>query len=136
MKVNLKDGKEINIEFNKEDILKSINNIKYIDFEHKVRYANYDSEFLSEEEMYDSIQYAIKKVEQIDEESITEIVQSMPLKKNGWLKQRTIRSIHDIDICDYVTDFTNCWYYDHIYIRVESENRCSIGFKRTQQTTN
>jgi hypothetical protein len=135
IKVTLEDGKEIIAEFYQtREQMKSVVD-ELLESESKVACEETDT-FLTEEEIQEEIESSKFVIDSIDVQTIEKLVRRFPRKKDGWLKQRTVTSITDVDICDYVTEFTNCWYFKRVYLRVTSHNTCQIGIETTQYTTN
>ena len=135
IKVTLEDGKEITTEFymSREQMKSVVDEL--LESESKVICEETDT-FLTEEEIQEEIEHSKSVIDSIDAEVIENLVRRFPRKKDGWLKQRSEASITNVDICDYVTEFTNCWYFKRVYLRVVSHNRCEIGIETTQYTTN
>ena len=137
MNIILNNGKSVVVSFDREGILKVLRE-KLTSLDATEEYTKYGigevDVLLSFEEMQEELQLAISKVETLTADDVQKEVCMFATKKNGCLKQRTVYVLILINISDYVTEFTNCWYYDAVVVRATSEDSCEVVLERRQKT--
>lgn len=135
MKTILSDGLEVTINFDKDAMIKEINAME--PEEGKVEIGNrWDDGYVSEEDQTEMFKDAASIVAALTLDDITKLINTSNFarKKNGTLKKGSYTEIHRIDVADYVTDFTNAWYYDAIEMKVIDDKEISIRIQRRQMT--
>ena len=119
--------------FDKEDILDILTNYPTNE-EYKVAIENPETEILTEAQQKLIIVKAIHTVESWTYDDIIKESNKLGVKKNGKFRKGAVTSLLDINIADYVTDFTSCWYHDRIALRAIDEDTLEVSFERTQHT--
>lgn len=123
----------MNIIFNKEAIIQALQEKAIYDDKVNI-YETEDHGFLTEEDQEFILNEAVLYVEKWDDSFIQKQSKGLRLKANGKFRKGSVVTLYDIDIADYVTDFTNCWYHDRIALRVIDEDTVEVSFERTQTT--
>lgn len=123
----------MNIIFNKEAIVQGLQNTPI--YEDKVSiHETEDHGYLTEEDQEFILNEAVLYVEKWDNSFIEKQSKGLKLKANGKYRKGSVVTLYDIDIADYVTDFTSCWYHNRIALRAIDEDTVEVSLERTQTT--
>ena len=133
---NFKDMKKpITINFDKQGIIESL---KKYDTSGEWKYMIYDThenDLLSQEDQKEIINDLIESVENLTENDITiKYVRGLKTKANGRFRKGSVNTIFNVNISNYVNDFTNCWYHDRLVLRAIDESTLTVTLEKTQTT--
>lgn len=90
--------------------------------------------FLTKEEYDANLQSFIQDIEQISENYLKTMLNTLPRKKNGMLKKNRIAPICECNNSTYICEWHNTWIYPQVYARVESENEVVVLFRMYTDT--
>lgn len=125
----------ITINFDKQGIIESL---KKYDTGGEWKYCIYDAhenDALTEDEQKEIIEDLINAVEKLTENDIEQIfVKGLKTKANGGFRKGSVNTIFNVNISNYVTDFTSCWYHDRIVLRAIDESTLTVTLEGTQTT--
>jgi len=119
------------LNYDQKGILKQISEI-YPD-EYSVRIYTREP-YLSIEEKEKTIEEFKTFVKSLFIDEIYEMAKKLATNKDGKLRKRSIVLIKNLDIADYVTDFTNQWYHMRLVIRAIGPEEIEVSFESTSTT--
>jgi hypothetical protein len=124
----------MNVLFDREDIISQIDNLGFV-YNAVPIFAEDNAGFLNEEDQREILDKVASTVMKWNEGFLkTEAHNHLRKKANGKFRKGSVTSLIDIDIANYVTDFTSCWFHKRIALRAIDEDTIQVSLEKTQTT--